>query len=156
MPVTIEPTIRAVLLERLMARIETISQANGFATDAGQNIYEGVLPALTKADPTIALSILVGDDEPEEWKGEHVRLTLPVEVAVTIRADLADGWTDHIEPALGDLKRAVELADRTLEGVCNGKMSRGATRTLPREAGSEMVGASITWRFPYLEMWGQP
>ncbi len=157
MPVTDTQTRRSAMLEQLVARLQRITQANGFATDAGLAIYEGQLPGLTKSDPAVALAILVGDDEVDEWRGEHVRIVLPVEVAVTVRADLADGWVDYIEPGLGDLKRAVELVDRTLGGTCDGKgISRGPTRTLPREPGSEMLGASVTWRLPYLEMWGQP
>jgi hypothetical protein len=74
-----------------------------------------------------------------------------------------------IEGMIEDIKRAVEIEgngalDRFLgtevAGIPYGTLplgvERGSVRAIPREAGSPIVGASVTYNLSFQEDWGQP
>ena len=61
-----------------------------------------------------------------------------------------------IEAMLGDVKRAMELSDRTLGGLVQRQIERGATRILPRESGARTVGVMVPYVVPFTERWGAP
>jgi hypothetical protein len=150
---------RQQFLEVLLARLEAITQANGFTTDAGEHVYLGFAPAVGPDDAPQAIAVIVGDDEPG-YQGENVSYRLPIEVQAI--AAVPAGQQDQpwltVEAMLRDIKRAVEKPDRKFGGLLNvGRgLERGPTRTLPREAGSTAVGLSVTYFAPMSEAWGEP
>lgn len=145
---------RQAILEALRDRLEAITTANGFRTNAGQTVCLGETPALGPDDATVAIAIVVGDDEPR-FQGEHVFVSLPIGVQALAQADLDDPYL-AIEAVLGDIKEAVELEDRTLGGLVPRSIDRGSTRTLEREPGSTTVGVELEYSAPYTEVWGAP
>lgn len=145
---------RQRILEALKTRIEAIQIVNGFRTDAGGRVFLHEDPQFGEEDPTTAIAIVVGDDEPY-WHAEQVAIRLPIEFRALAKADLEEPWK-AAEAVLADLKQAIELEDRTLGRLIKPNLERGTTRTIPREVGSEYVGVGITYHSTYTERWGAP
>src|SRR3990167_4114681 len=146
-------TKREAILAELLLRLSAITIAHGYATDAGDQVFLGESPQLGEDDPSQGLALVVEDDEVNS-KG-YVFITLPIAVQALAKADLDTPWL-AIEAILGDVKRAIELEDRTLGGLLKSELRRGSTRTLAREPGSTTVGEGITYRCEYVESWGNP
>jgi hypothetical protein len=145
---------RQDILEVFRARLQAIRLTAGFATDAGETVFLGETPELGPDAPEVAIAI-VADDELPSHQAENVASTLPVVIAALAKADLAQPWL-AAEAVLGDIKKAVELADRTLGGLVPSYIERGATRTMQRDAGSVTVGVAIEYRCLIVERWGNP
>lgn len=149
-----DPSRRHAILAVFASRLAAIQVANGYQTDAGLAVYLGVAPELGESDPDAAIAILAGDDV-VKYQGENLAIDFPVILAAIAKADLAEPWA-AIELLLDDIKRAVELPDRTLGKLVPRQILRGSTRTLPREPGSTTVGVGVTYVAPYVERWGAP
>lgn len=145
---------RQQIIEAVKARLEAINGEAPFETAVGERVYVNQHPALGPDDALTAIAVVIGEDIPR-GTAEHVILELPVEIHALASDHIEDCWL-AVEPVLSDIKRAMELADRTLGGLVRRFMERGPTRTLPRDEGSTTVGAGITYVFPYIEAWGQP
>lgn len=145
---------REHILETLRERVRVIRRAAGYASDAGETVFMGEAPELGEDDPEQAIAIIVEDEAPGHV-GENVQSLLPVTIAALAKADLDEPWMSA-EAVLADIKRAVELADRTLGGAVRDRMQRGITRTLQREPGSVTVGIAIQYLCPIVEKWGNP
>lgn len=145
---------RQQVIEAIRSRLEVIAIADGFNTDAGAKIFLEEAPPLGPDDPDVAIAIVIGDDNPT-LHGEHVFGTLPIEIQALAKADLDEPWL-AVEGVLQDIKRAIELEDRSLGRLLRSRLERKPTRTLPREAGSTSVGVSITYEAPIAEKWGEP
>lgn len=148
------PSRRRLILEALLARLQVIEVANDYATDAGQHVYLGVTPALGIDDEDVAIALVVGDEEPR-YQGVSLLIALPVEIQALAKADLDEPWV-AVEDVIADIKRAVELEDRTLGGLVKRQIERGSVTTLERPDGGTTVGASVTYLCPYAENWGAP
>ncbi len=146
-------TTRQLILAAFLAAVREITIANGFATDAGNTVYIGETAQLGDDDPDQAIALVVDDDDARS--PGYVFVTLPIVVQALAKADLDEPWL-VVESLLGDLKRAIETEDRTLGGLLKSELQRGSTRTLAREPGSTTVGAAITYRCEYVEVWGNP
>lgn len=145
---------RQAALTELRDRLQRITAGNGFSTDAGQLVILGENPVLGPDDPAQAIVMVVAEDEPS-FQGENIVITLPVRVAVVVKADASDPF-GTIEAVLADVKTAVET-DHDLGGrLIKRGLTRGPTTPLPKEDGSEFVGASIEYRLMYAEGWGTP
>jgi hypothetical protein len=145
---------RQEILEVLQARLAAIQIANGFQTDAGLHVFTHETPDLGPDDPEQAVAMVVGEDEPF-FQGEQVFLKMPVEMQAVVKADLDTPYVT-VEAILADIKKAIELPDRTLGKRIRHQIERQSTRTLLREPGSETVGVGITYVCPYTEVWGNP
>ena len=145
---------RRLIVEALKARVEAIRVANGFETDAGVTVFLGETPPLGPDDPETAIAIVVGDEDPQ-YQGANLFIRLPVAIQALARADLEQPWL-AVEDLIGDIKRAVELEDRTLGGLVKRQIERGSVVALEREPGSTTVGAAVTFVCPYVEGWGTP
>lgn len=140
-----DPYRRQAIVEAFRSRLQAIEIGPVFLNET---------PTLGPDDPAIALAVLIGDDTPR-FQGERILLTLPVEIQILAKADLDEPWL-AVERTLGEVKKGIELADRTLGGAVLRQIERGVTRTLPRELGSTTVGAGLTYLAPYPESWGKP
>lgn len=147
-------TKRRAILEVVLARLQAIQTADGFATNAGSTVFLNDTPVLGDDDPNVAIAILVDEDAPG-FRGENVHVALPINIQAHAKADLDEPWI-AAEDVLGDIKKAMELADRTLGGLLASRLDRGPTRTVPRVEGMTTVGVSVGYTLPYSERWGQP
>lgn len=151
-----EKSHREYILERLIARLEAIkTDDDEFSTDAGRNIYLGETQ-LGEHDPPEAIAIVPNDDE-QKYQGQGLFLTWPITIYALGKIDgddTVDGWR-RAERVLADVKRAIELEDRTLDGAVKPWFERDRTRSVKR-FGSLTVGIAITYLFSYTENWGNP
>lgn len=117
-------------------------------------MFLGETAVLGEDDPEEAIAIVVRDDA-TPFQGENVTVVLVLECQAIAKANVNQPWL-AVERVLVDLKRAIELEDRTLGRLLPNRLERGPSRTLPREPGSETVGASVAYVARYLERWGEP
>lgn len=149
-------TRRRLILEAIVARVQAIQIVDGFETDAGVHVYLGEAPALGPDDEAQAIAVVVGDEEPN-WPlhGKANQIRLPISVQAIAKVDLDQPWL-AVEALIGDIKRAVELENRTLGGLVDSPLERGPVLTLPKEPGSTTVGAAVNYRALFKESWGAP
>lgn len=147
-------TRRRLILEAIKTRLEAIDGSGDYETDMGGRVYLGYAPSLGPDDPATAIAIAISDDR-ISFSGEKKSIDLPVEIQAIARADLDEPWL-AVEGLIGDIKRAMELADRTLGGLVKSEIRPGTTRTLIRREGSDGVGAGVLYVVPYQESWGNP
>lgn len=148
------PTKRQLIVEAVLTRVSAITIANGCATDAGLHLYRGEVPELGEDDPAAAIAVVLADDVPQ-YQGEKLGLLLPVQIAAVAKVGLDQAW-ETLETTIGDIKRAIELEDRTLGSLLPQPLKRGPTRTMSREPGSQTIGLVVTYQAAYVEAWGQP
>lgn len=151
---------RQQILEAVQTRLRTI-RANTvspggqrFQTDAGQYVFVNETPSLGPDDPESAIAVVVGEDQ-VLVQGNKVIVTLPLEVQALASSQREGAW-QFTEPVLADIKRALEVADRTLGGLVHQWLQRGSTRTLERDEGSTTVGVGLAYVATYSETWGSP
>jgi hypothetical protein len=162
-------SLRRQILETFKARLSVITKENGFLTDSGKLIFLGATQTLTDAErgyagageAETALSLGIGPDDVGEHLSigdggadDHIPIQLTVQVAAIAGADLSNPII-ALENVIHDIKKAVELQDRTLSGLVAG-MFRGSTQPFDREEGSTIVGATVSYGLLYSEVWGDP
>lgn len=148
------PSKRQRIVLALMTRLQAIRTVDGFETGAGSAVFYGETPSLGPDDPEVAIVVVPQEDE-SSYQGVKMFLKLPIQIQAIAKADVNTPYL-AAEAVLTDIKRAVELTDRTLGGLVARQIERGPTVVLPREPGSETVGLGITYRAPYEEVWGAP
>jgi hypothetical protein len=145
---------RQLIIEALRDRLKVIEVANGFTTDAGRALFLGETPELGEGDPDAAIAMVIREDD-VRYQGMNLMIGLPVSIQALVKVSLDQPYL-LIEALLGDIKRAVELEDRTLGGLVKRQIQRGVTRTMEREPGSTTAGVSILYVCPYTEVFGDP
>lgn|SRR6185295_4965782 len=145
---------RQAIVSFALERLGGIQVADGYATDAGSLVFAGAVPVLGPDDPAVALAVVLGTDE-TAWQGEHVELRLPIRISALAKGVSVDAWL-AVEAVVGDIKRALETADRTWGKLVMWQILRGSTETFPQEPGSGQVGATVTYTAHYKERWGHP
>jgi hypothetical protein len=156
-------TRRERILAAIKARLEAISEAGGYRTNLGAVVKLGEIPRFGPDDPRQALCILPEEDQvdPGALQEGKIPILWPISIAILVAPNLSQPWV-IVEAGLADVKKAMETGDRTLGGLLKGGMNnpggllRGTTETFPRQAGSEAVGAKITYAAPFWETWGNP
>ena len=154
-------SIRRQILEALKARVIQITKNNGYLTDAGKLVLLGEHPDITPEDLEVAIAFVIGSDDFDQelyigdgGPADVLSIRLPVGIAAIARADL-DNPLLALEDVLHDIKKAVEVDDRTLGGLV-ADILRGPTVAHDREEGSDIVGVSVTYYLLYSETWGSP
>lgn len=136
----------------LKARLEGITLAHGYSSDAGKTLFIGENPKLGPDDVTASIGISPLRDV-VEYEGENITLTLPVLIQVIV-GDKAETPWDTIEAAIADVKTAIEQ-DHDLDGTLIPRgLSRGMTEPVDRDL--EFIGVTIEYRLTYKEGWGAP
>ena len=141
---------RQQVVEVIRERLQAITVANGFNTEAGAQVFLNESPAFGPDDPDVAVAVVIGEDDPAVL-GEHVLCRVPLEIQALAKVDLAEPWI-AVEQVLQDIKRAIELEEgtrpRSLGGLLRSQLERGVTRTLEREDGSTAIGCGVTYLAP--------
>jgi len=133
--------------------VAAIHVADGFASDAGDTVLVGPIQ-LGPDDPATALTLLP-EDEVSPHQGAAFFVELPIEIQALARQGTDQAWLT-VEAMVGDIKRAIELDDRTLGGLLPQPLRRGTIRVLERPPGATDVGLGITYVAGYKESWGAP
>lgn len=145
-------SLRQRQLEAFKVRLQAIAKTDGFETDAGSAVYMNEVPAMGPDDPDALIAMVVGDEQPKH-QAYGLSMTLPIEVQAIVKTTLDEPWV-AAEQMLSDIKKAVELENRTLGRLLLHPLERGITRILPRETGSSFVGVGITYSMERTEAWG--
>lgn len=148
---------RKLILAEILTRLEAITTANGFNTDAGAEVCLNEAPGFGPDDPEQVIVVKVNEDFPGH-QAMHTFIRLPIDIQAMAKADPTDATSAYItaENILEDVKRAIELEDRTLGRLVQRQIERGSTRTMEREPGTPYVGIAVTYTAPYIEQWGSP
>lgn len=152
---------RQLILEALRTRAAEIEIANGFQTDVGKRLYFGEVPNLGPHDSNQALAIIPMEDQIGELQLGNLSILLPVNFVALAKPTLSEPWV-IVEQVIADIKKAIELEDRTLGGLLTGGRNnpegliRGTTEVAVRQSGSDAVGAMVTYVCHYAEAWGHP
>jgi hypothetical protein len=149
-------TRRRLILEAIKTRLEAIRTADGFDTNLGRQVFLGEATELGPDDPEQAIKVVVGLDL-IRWQspGHAFLITLPIGIWAVAKADVTQAWLAS-ESVIGDVKRAIELEDRTLGGLLTSPFERGQTQALERPPGSTTIGIGIGYMLLYKEGWGTP
>ena len=166
---------RRLAIEALVDRLEFITQANDYNTDAGNLIFVGESPKLGEDDPRSALAVFVRDDQPIEGESAITRAgicryRLPVEIhgITTPEEGVSPGMA--YEGLISDIKEAVEIEGREPGSISAAVsrslgalgvtlptgLERGTTRVQYREGGSEIVACVVEYSIDFEELWGHP
>ena len=154
---------RQLIAEEARRRLQRITVANGFDTDAGQHVSLGVVVVLSSADASQAIAIDIQDVEIDEDsgfgdpRGQDQPLRMSMSVQAIASADLDQPWI-AAEQVLSDIKKAMEDPDVDSWPDAVKDFGPGSPRdsTLEREEGSTFVGAAANYAILYLETWGSP
>jgi len=145
---------RQDIIDELKDRLDNITVANGYQTDAGALVLVGQAPALSETDPQQALALIIGADS-VGYQGEDKQISLPVTVHALVRADLDDPAA-AAEAVIADIKKAIEQ-DHNLGGLLKARgLVCGTTTSAMREQGSEYVGGTVSYELLFAEKWGAP
>lgn len=155
------PSKREQILEAIIQRLLLILQPD-YRTNLGQKVLVGRMPRFGEDDPSQVIAVLPKEDQVAPEQNEKVAILWPIDIAVLLSPfDFDEPWPT-IEAGLMDVKRAIECGDPFYGGLLRGGRGnpggpvRGTTESFPRHSGSEVVGALITWGFPYTEVRGAP
>ena len=153
---------RERILEAVRCRLRAITRNDGYRTDLGLTELVGELPRFGPDDPKQVIAMMPQEDRIEgEFQEGKIPILWPIDIAVLVSPEIDEPWA-IVEAGLFDVKKAIETDDRTLGGLLKGGKNnpggllRGSTETFKRTAGSEAVGALITYACPYWESWGLP
>jgi hypothetical protein len=145
---------RRRLLEAVRARLQAIDGRGQFETDAGARVFVNVTPSYGPDDPDTAISLAIGDESPQ-WQQGKLLMVLPLAVIALARVDLDDPMV-RAEQVLADIQRAIELEDRTFDGLVSFELLVGTTVTAELPEGATTVGVQITYIAQYERSWGNP
>jgi len=150
---------RELVIVGLLGRLERITKDNGFSTDAGRQIFVNESPDLGPDDPTDAVA-LVSREDIVAWQAGKLLIRWPIEVQGLAKVvDPQEVWRAFLEAeaVAADIKRAIELDDRTLGGLLVARgIERVSTRVIPRDPGGTTVGAAVSYVLVMEETWGNP
>lgn len=135
-----DPRIVTAMRE-LVSRLQAISQAAGYHTDLGSQVFDGWPMRLIAGEqvgfPLVA--VYPATDAPQEEKGESVKAQRTVAVHVFVNQHETD--REWFEFALFDIRQAVMGMRHALVGVTN-------ARTAETEFGEMEEGAIVRAHIP--------
>ena len=137
--------------DAIITRLQDILIANGYNTDAGNQVYSGV--RFFNDDTTFpVVTVFSGDEVVEKLTYDSYRS----ERAVNIEAYVKDASTPtgSIEDMIEDIQHAVELADTSLGGLVEVLDYTGVEEIEMPESGSDLAGVRVTYLFTYQREYG--
>ncbi len=140
-------------------RLVVIRTDAGYATDAGQAVYLGAIPALGSNDDRAAVALLPSFEN-LKVVGAYVQYTVVLQIQALVFVESESQLSDSFEIALAmlsDIQRAMELDERTLGGLIDGLgLEFGLPSLVERETGSQFVGLQMEYRGKVKHAWGNP
>lgn len=157
---SVEDPKRLRILDEYERRLGVIQRSNGYLTNAGLTIFMGFIPTTGPADATEMIAVMPKEDAIVSEQLEKWATHWPINIAAIAAPTLTRPWAT-VERILMDIKRAMELPDRSLNGLLIGGtgitgLHRGTTEIYERTSGSDLVGVEITYVNPLSESWGHP
>jgi hypothetical protein len=144
---------RQQVLAAIRERLQAITVANGYATDAGLHIHHGGEVTAHDEMPVLIYrpepAVLVAEGRQEQWR---------VTVMVTgLAISEGEDPLDAAEALLADIKQALFTpTDRTLGGVAIDVAPASGADTFDREPGGSFVGCIVPALVEFIETRGEP
>lgn len=121
------------IYDEYIRRLKTITKANGYSSDAGNQVLEGWLASAVVDEKDMDFPVLliqpISDDEDEKSAGGRLRLTARFQVLVCER--VGDGVSKKLMNHAKDLRNA--LADRNNFMQLGGKSIKSKTGNVQYE-----------------------
>lgn len=153
---------RQLIIEEVVRRLEMITIANGYETNAGENVFLMEEVVLGSDDATHAIAVDVQPSEADELAlgpalGQEFGVRLPLSIQSNAREGLLTPWRAG-EQIKSDIKRAmgapvVDSWPDALKGFDHGSPWDD---TFERAEGSLYVGGAVNYEILYVEIWGAP
>ena len=153
---------RQLILEEVLRRLELITIANGYETNAGDNVFLMEEVVLGSDDATHAIAVDVQPSEADDLAlgpalGQVFGVRLPLSIQSNAKVDLLTPWIAG-EQIKSDIKRAMgapvaDLWPAALKGFDPGSPWDD---TFERAEGSLYVGGAVNYLILYVEEWGAP
>lgn len=144
------------LVKTISDRCETIRVANGFHTDAGQQVFRGRMTFDAEVDTFPCISIFA-HEEVIEQNSHDERMDVQLNIAVICHApqDILNPL-DIAEDLVADVKRAVLLlSNRNADGLCADIRYAGREAMVPDD-GSNTTSVRVHFEVTYPEIYGDP
>ncbi len=147
-------TIREQIIECLITQLETITFANGYATDIGVgNVYRSVAVLEQQLVPAISVWEQAEMRERNKFGGTVKTLTVRIEGLVDARGDRHPNAVANA--LLGDLEKALMLSDTSLDPLID-DIQDIAAEIAPFNREQQLAGAIIEFEIQYTTEWGNP
>lgn len=150
---------RQQILAAIATRLEGITTASGFHTNAGQNVILGQAVQLGEDDQDAVIAVVVGDQEFNDRQRTKVAARTPYEIQAIVRVSPQNTEWITVEQMIEDIRNAIETDDPTLGGLVNNGdegLRLVGIRALPRDPGMTDVGAGVIYMADTVECWGAP
>lgn len=151
----VDSVAKRLVLE-ISSRCQQITVANGFHTNAGQQVFRGRVTFDAEADPLPALSIFAHEEVIEQNMHDE-RMDVKLNIAIFAHAETdALNPLDIAEDLVADIKRAVLLlSNRSAGGLCQDIRYAGR-EAAPPEDGSNTTSVRVHFEVLYPEIYGDP
>jgi len=153
---------RQRILEDVLRRLAFITEANGYSSDLGESVLMGEDPKLGPDDPA-AIVVEVAPDQ-GTMSGPRILAAIPIQVQAIVLASAYESPMLAAEAIIRDIVVALEIdkgeAKANLSHALDGTSAKGfvysGTGWLTRQAGSEFVGAFVSYVANMERLWGDP
>lgn len=150
-------TIREQIIERIIARLETITTANGYENDVGVGkVYREEAVIKKGIVPAVSLWELSETRERNSYGGTVRTLKIKVEGAVEVNGDKHPATVSN--QLLGDIERALILRDTSLDAFIDDIQDIAAeiAQITNLQDNKTLAGATIDFEIQYTTEWGDP
>jgi len=142
------------IVDAVVARLQTITVANGYNTGAGARVYRGRVE-FTASDPLPVLTVLQDNVFVESDRGERMLLALPLGVQGIVTVD-RDNPSDAVDDLEADILTALfAVGDDTLSDLVSEIKQAGRIYS-DIEAGTTVAGLSVNTDIKFIERVGDP
>lgn len=141
------------ITDAIAARLATMTEANGYSSDAGAHIVRG--QSEINADELPACLLYIEQRSTESDIGERARQTVQIviEVFAAYSADpelIAIGLLDDIATVVED------ASDTTLGNLLRGPLAWQSDEIIYPTSAGRVVGARVTYQAPHVRRYGNP
>lgn len=146
------------ILDVFAARVATITTANGYRTDIGDNLTRGRFQVSEQtALPASALLLLPRVSEETSQGGDRSKVAAQIQIEGHRHYTTADSPEAFAIAMLADIQQAVEIAPLNLDGllVAEGFSWAGDEIVYPEDV-SNVVSAMVVYDIPHIRYTGDP
>ena len=144
------------ILDEVVRRVETITVANGFASDIGLRVF---VDSRNPQDTEVPCAMVSFEQRTaESFISCSAKAAMTVTVTGYAAVDAAIGYQVAFD-VLGDIQRAVETDDTTLGGLLSGAdygLSWESDAVGFPDAGGNVIAGTVNYNAPHMRKAGDP
>jgi len=150
-------TIREQIIELIVARLETITTANGYENNIGVgHVYREEAVIKQGIAPAISIWELSETRQRNSYGGTVRVLRIKVEGVVVVNGDRHPATVSN--QLLGDIERALILYDTSLDAFIDDIQDVAAdiAQITSLQGNTTLAGATVDFEIQYTTEWGDP